>query len=78
MSARRFFSVFLMAAVLASAQSGSSVIFGIVTDVTETPIPGAAVKLLNLGTGVQLETTTNASGVYRVGAILLADTLLFS
>lgn len=59
----------LMAAVLASAQT-TSVVSGIIKDSSQAPIPGAVVKITNLETGIQLQTTTNQSGLYHIGAVI--------
>lgn len=70
MSVGKLVLLFAISVALAGAQSGTGAIAGIVTDATDAPIPGAAVKLLNLETGVQLETATNESGLYRIGALV--------
>jgi hypothetical protein len=53
-----------------AAQSGTSTITGIVTDATGGTIPAAQVTIMNEQTGVGVETVTNGSGVYRVGALV--------
>src|SRR5471030_3117265 len=62
-------AVVLMQAAV-SAQSGTSVITGIVKDETGAAIPGAQVKLTNEDTGVGLETLTNGDGAYRAVALV--------
>jgi hypothetical protein len=52
------------------AQAGSSTITGTVKDPTDAPIPGVTVRVLNLDTGVQLQTLTNDVGVFRVSALV--------
>jgi len=66
----RLILVVAIAAVLANAQSGTSVVSGIVKDATDALIPGAVVKIINLGTGIQLKTATNESGLYHIGAVV--------
>jgi Carboxypeptidase regulatory-like domain/TonB-dependent Receptor Plug Domain/TonB dependent receptor len=55
---------------VAFAQSGNSTISGTVKDPTSAVVPGAMIKIVNLDSGVQLETVTNEAGLYRVGALL--------
>ena len=56
------------AAVL--AQSGTSVIAGIVKDATGASIPGATVLVSNIDTGVAATTVTNLDGAYHAGALV--------
>ncbi|MBI2816241.1 MAG: carboxypeptidase regulatory-like domain-containing protein [Acidobacteria bacterium] len=63
-------SIVAIFVVLANAQSGSSVVSGIIKDASDATIPGAVVKLTNLETGIELKTTTNESGLYRIGAVI--------
>ena len=56
-------SVFLLTAVIASAQTLSGVT-GVVTDPTGAVVPGAQVTLLDTKTSRELKTTTNDEGVY--------------
>ena len=51
------------------AQSGNSTITGSVKDPTQSPIPGAKVKITNVDTGVALDTVTNESGLYRAASL---------
>src|SRR5450631_2651349 len=54
----------------ALAQSGNSTISGSVKDASEAAIPTAKVKITNVETGVQLETVTNSTGLYRAGSLV--------
>jgi hypothetical protein len=55
----------------ATAQStNSGDISGIVTDSTGAAVPGAAVTVLNIATGVSKEYVTNDAGVYDTGSIV--------
>ena len=64
-----FLALFAFPAVL-HAQSGTSVISGIVTDASKAPIPSASVRVVNEDTGVAVETLTNAEGLYRVTTLV--------
>ena len=64
------FVVFISLSVSAWAQSGNSVISGNLKDATGAAIPNAKVIVKNLESGVQVETVTNDSGLYRAGALL--------
>ena len=55
--------------VAAVAQTGSSTIAGVVKDSTGGTIPGALVKVVNEGTGVSVDVTTNLDGSYRFEAL---------
>lgn len=57
-----------LSAVLAFAQS-TGTIQGVVTDRTGAVIPGASVSVRNIDTGVEINSTTNASGFYTVPAL---------
>ena len=59
-----------LSASLALAQSGNSTISGIVRDSSESAIPTANVKIVNVETGVQSHTVTNSAGLYRAGALV--------
>src|SRR5262245_54295074 len=69
---KTFFLFILMASVVQAvfAQAGSSTITGTVKDPTDAPIPGVTVRVLNLDTGVQLQTLTNEVGVFRISALV--------
>ena len=51
------------------AQNGESTITGVVKDTSGGAIPGAQVTVLNETTNVSVESTTDASGSYRVGPL---------
>jgi len=59
-------------AAAALAQSGSSTITGTVLDATGAAASSAKVRILNIESGSQLETLTNAAGLYRAGNLLPA------
>src|SRR5207248_3050206 len=61
--------VFIMAG-LVWAQSGNSVISGNVKDAAGLAVPNAKVIIKNIESGVQVETVTNESGLYRAGVLL--------
>jgi hypothetical protein len=69
---KAFFLFILMAGIVqvVFAQAGSSTITGTVKDPTDAPIPGVTVRVLNLDTGVQLQTLTNDVGVFRISALV--------
>jgi hypothetical protein len=60
----------VLSASLALAQSGNSTISGIVRDASESAIPTAKIKIVNVETGVQSHTVTNSAGLYRAGALV--------
>ena len=62
--------VFLSLSVSIWAQSGNSTISGNLKDATGAAIAGAKVSVKNLESGVQVETVSNDSGLYRAGALL--------
>src|SRR5258706_7209832 len=64
------FVVFILLSATAWAQSGNSAISGNLKDATGAAVPGAKVIVKNLESGVQVETVTNDSGLYRAGALL--------
>src|SRR5688572_26986855 len=59
------FTFFLWLASVARAQFETSVVLGTVRDQSNNVVPGATVKLLNIGTGIQATTTTNETGDYQ-------------
>jgi hypothetical protein len=59
-----------LSASLAFAQSGNSTISGIVRDASESAVPTAQIKIVNVETGVQSHTVTNSAGLYRAGALV--------
>src|SRR5258708_26628062 len=57
--------VFLLLFALASyAQSPLGTVTGVAADATSAPVPNASVSLLNEDTGITVETTSNAAGIY--------------
>src|SRR5882757_2167254 len=64
------FVVFILLSAPTWAQSGNSAISGNLKDATGAAVPGAKVIVKNLESGVQVETVTNDSGLYRAGALL--------
>src|SRR5262249_45997146 len=61
---------FLIGVAAAFAQSGNSTISGGVKDASNAAVPEAKVKVTNVETGVQVDTVSNADGVYRVPALV--------
>ena len=51
------------------AQSGAGTIQGTVTDATGAVIPGAAIHVINNGTNVAVDTTSNSVGFYQVPSL---------
>src|SRR5260370_13620798 len=51
-------------------QAGSGSITGVVTDVSHSPVPQSAVKVVNVESGVSTSVVTNEAGSYRVNSIL--------
>src|SRR5215472_15894173 len=51
------------------AQTSRGTLTGTVTDSTGAVIRGAAVTIIQQGTGVKRQTTTNSSGIYRFDAV---------
>ncbi|MEO5922747.1 MAG: carboxypeptidase regulatory-like domain-containing protein [Bryobacteraceae bacterium] len=60
----------LLLAASTWAQTGNSIISGVVRDATDAPLPGAVVVVANDESGVRQETTSNDSGVYRFGTLV--------
>ena len=54
----------------AVAQLATADVVGTVTDATGAIIPGAKVTLTNLGTGVTVANTTNATGDYAFNLLI--------
>src|ERR1043166_3899621 len=66
--------VYLLVPLSALAQTASTgVITGVVKDQTGAVVPGATVKAINKGTGVERKTTTSDSGVYELSQIVPGD-----
>src|SRR5918995_1283743 len=61
--------VFLVAADIASAQSGTAGLRGTVMDEQGAHVPGATITLANAGTGFSRETVADASGDYQFVAL---------
>lgn len=81
----RLMSVLVIAAVLAMSHSAigqnanSGEIKGTVTDSSNAVIAGATVSILNVQTGVAINTVTNGAGIYDVPSVPLGNyTLTFS
>jgi hypothetical protein len=68
------FFIFLFLAATSTtttlAQAGSSTITGTVKDPTDAVIPGVTVRVVNIDTGVQVDTVTNDDGVFRISALV--------
>ena len=56
----------LLLALSVSAQNTNGRIIGTVTDAQEAVVPGARVRVTNVGTNVVSETVTNSEGAYQV------------
>jgi Carboxypeptidase regulatory-like domain/TonB dependent receptor len=52
-----------------NAQTGQGTLTGTVTDATGSVTPGVSIKVVNAGTGVTVSTTTDAAGLYNIGAL---------
>ncbi|MEW5978754.1 MAG: carboxypeptidase-like regulatory domain-containing protein [Acidobacteriota bacterium] len=52
------------------AQSGNSTISGTVKDASNAAVPSAVVTIVNLDSGVRVDTLTNDTGLYRVGTLV--------
>jgi hypothetical protein len=53
------------------AQGGAGAITGVVLDPSGSVVPGAAITIRNLDTGVSNKTATNDSGVYNVPSLII-------
>src|SRR5437867_13299120 len=51
-------------------QVGSGSITGVIRDATQSAIPNAAIKVINTQSGVRANAVSNATGAYRVNALL--------
>src|SRR5690348_10403138 len=69
---RRGLAAIAIAALFAPApaQVGSSSITGVVRDASQSPIPGADIKIIHTQSGVITNAVTNETGAYRVNSIL--------
>ena len=59
----------VMAQIMSAQNSNSGEIRGTVTDTTGAVIPGAAVSVINVATGVAIHTTTNNDGLYDLPTV---------
>ena len=64
------FSVFLVSAPVAVAQTVAAEVGGTVADPTGAVVPGTTLTILNLATGVEASMQTNESGIYNFLNIL--------
>ena len=64
------FSVFLVSAPVAVAQTATAEVGGTVADPTGAVVPGTTLTILNLATGVEASMQTNESGIYNFLNIL--------
>src|SRR6516165_2514448 len=55
---------------LAWGQAGSGTITGVVRDRSESGIPAASIKVVNVETGVATAAVTNEAGAFRLSALL--------
>ena len=60
----------LLTAVPASAQTAYGTILGSITDPSAAAIPGASVRVTNIGTNISSEVTTGAEGGYAVPRLI--------
>src|SRR6476620_10166881 len=68
----RLLVALLILASLGSSQSGSGTLTGTVNDATGAPVPAARIKIVNLATGVSVETLSNEEGLYRASSLVPA------
>ncbi len=54
----------------AFAQSGDSVISGTVRDASEAGVPNTIIQIVNIDTGVRLQTISNQAGLYRFPSLV--------
>ncbi|MBV8551057.1 MAG: carboxypeptidase regulatory-like domain-containing protein [Acidobacteriaceae bacterium] len=59
--------------VVLSAQDVTGKIAGVVTDASGSAVPNAKITIINVGTQVSKETTTDATGFYQVGQLPVGD-----
>src|SRR5689334_3794600 len=60
----------LFSATPARAQVSGATLSGVITDENGGPVPGAAVSIKNVGTGVARDLVTNADGFYSAPNLL--------
>ena len=73
MAFNRFVATVALAAlvpVAATAQTGSGVITGVVKDESGGAVPGAAIKVVNEGTGAAVDVFSNEQGSYEVTGLV--------
>src|SRR5437764_661246 len=58
-------AAFIAAAILARGQQNATIV-GTITDTSGSLVPGVAVSVNNVNTGVTLTAVTNSAGYYRV------------
>jgi len=61
----------VLATLVFAQRADRSAITGVVTDPTNTPVPGAVVKVRNVDTGVETALNTNESGAYSSPSLVL-------
>jgi hypothetical protein len=66
-------TILSLANPLYAQRADRGVITGVVTDTTGSALPGATVKIKNLGTGVETSLTTNESGAYSSPLLILGS-----
>ena len=65
----RFTLIFLLCALPAPGQIGTSTIVGRVTDTSGAVVPNVAVAVVNIGTNFKFTAVTNAEGLFRVQSL---------
>jgi hypothetical protein len=63
----------LIAPAHVKAQSGLGTITGQVTDATSAVIPGAAIRLTNISTNVEIPATSTSNGIFNITALIPGD-----
>ncbi len=69
-------TILSLAGPLHAQRADRGVITGVVTDTTGSALPGATVKIKNVGTGVETVLTTNDSGAYSSPLLILGTYLV--
>ena len=72
MTSRQFLTSFLFATLVVAplaAQVGTASLTGVVSDATDSPIPGAALKIVNIESGVTLNAASNDGGLWRINSL---------
>jgi outer membrane receptor protein involved in Fe transport len=73
MAFNRFLAAVALAALMpaaATAQTGSGAITGVVKDESDGAVPGAAIKVVNEGTGAAVDVFSNERGSYEVTGLV--------